>query len=78
MVKYIYYQRPTTTSNTLSQRSNTPIIHTNLSTYTETLMTIHESDPVPEQSSQKDSRFSPMLTSPLRKGTLLLRYPTDS
>ena len=36
-----------------NQRSNIPIIHTNVSIYEQALMTFHELNPVPEQASQK-------------------------
>ena len=53
IVKWIYPQRPATLFNTQSQSSNILIINTNVSTYAHTLMTFHESKPVPEQSSKK-------------------------
>ena len=40
-----------------NQRSNIPIIHTNVSTYAHALMTFHESNPVSGQTSQKRLKF---------------------
>ena len=53
MIEYIYPDRVNIDFNTYNQRSNTPIIHNNVSTYAQALMTFHESNPVPTQASQK-------------------------
>ena len=53
MIKYIYPDRVTTELKTSIQRINVPIIHNNVSTYAQALMTYHESNPVPAQSSKK-------------------------
>ena len=67
MVKHIYLQRPTTQFNTPNQSSHVPIIHTNVSTYTQALMTFHESNPVSEQSSQKWLKVQFNVNSPSTK-----------
>ena len=51
MITYIYPDRVITDLITSNQRSNIPIIHNNVSTYAQALMTFHESNPVPVQSS---------------------------
>ena len=51
MIKYIYPNRTNKEFNISRQRNNTPIIHTNVSTYAQALMIFHESNPVPSQSS---------------------------
>ena len=43
VIKYIYPEKIN------NQRSNIPIIHTNVYTYAQDLMTFHESNPVLEQ-----------------------------
>ena len=53
MIKYIYPERTDTNYSMYNQRNNIPIIHNNVSTYAQALMTFHESNPVPEQTSQK-------------------------
>ena len=53
MIKYIYPERTNTNYNMYNQRSNIPIIHTNVSIYEQALMTFHELNLVPEQASQK-------------------------
>ena len=53
MIKYIYPNRTNKEFNISRQRNNTPIIHTNVSTYAQALMIFHESNPVPSQSSHK-------------------------
>ena len=53
MIKYIYSDRTNKEFNISSQRNNTPIIHTNVSTYSQGLMIFHESNPVQSQSSHK-------------------------
>ena len=53
IVKCIYPQRPTIIFNTPSQSSNIQIIHINVSTYAQALVTFHESKLVPENVSQK-------------------------
>ena len=50
MIKYTYPDRVTIELTTSNQRSNTPIIHNNVSIYAQTLMTFHESDSVTAQS----------------------------
>ena len=41
MIDYIYPKRTNTNYNMYNHRSNVPIIHTNVSTYTHTLITFH-------------------------------------
>ena len=53
MIKNIYPDRTNKVFNMSSQINNTPIIHTNVSTYTQALMSFHESNPVQSQSSHK-------------------------
>ena len=53
MIKYIYPDRVNIYYNNYNQRTNTPIMHTNVSTYAQALMNFHESNPVPTQVSQK-------------------------
>ena len=53
MIKYICPERVIIDSNTYNQRSNIPIIYTNVSKYTQALITFHESNSVPAQASQK-------------------------
>ena len=48
-----YPQRTTKELNLSNQRNNTSIIHSNLSTYTQALVQFHESNLVPETSSNK-------------------------
>ena len=57
MMKYIYPDKVNIDFNTYNQKSNTPIIHTNVSTYAQALMTFHESNPVPAQATQKRLKF---------------------
>ena len=44
MIKYIYSDRETKPQR---ERQHGPIIHTNFSTYDQTLMNFHEANPVP-------------------------------
>ena len=60
MVKYIHPQRSKIDLNPSSQRSNVPIIHTNVSTYAQVLMNFHESNPVPENIHTRDLHYSSM------------------
>ena len=53
MIKYIYPDRTNIYYRTYNQRSNIPIIHTNVSKYAQVLMTFNEANSVPEQASQK-------------------------
>ena len=53
MVNYIYPQRAIKELNPSNLRSNTSTIHTNVLKYDQTLMQLHESNPVPEMSSHK-------------------------
>ena len=41
MIKYIYLDKTNKEINMSSQRNNTPIIHTNVSTYAQALMSFH-------------------------------------
>ena len=50
MIKYVYPDRETKSSR---ERQQTPIIHTNVSTYAQTLMNFHEANPVPNSMSNK-------------------------
>ena len=50
MIKYVYPDQETTTQR---GRQQTPIMHTNVSTYAQTLMNFHEANPVPTNSSNK-------------------------
>ena len=50
IIKYIYPDRETTTQR---ERQQAYIMHTNISTYTQTLMNFHEASPVPTNSSNK-------------------------
>ena len=50
MIKYIYPDRETITQR---ERQNAPIMHTNVSTYAQTLMNFHEANPVPNTLSNK-------------------------
>ena len=50
MIKYVYPDRETTTQRA---RPQVPIMHTNVSTYAQTLMSFHEANPVPTKSSNK-------------------------
>jgi len=43
MIKYVYSDRKTTTQRA---RPQAPIMHTNVSTYAQTLMNFHEANPV--------------------------------
>ena len=49
MVNYIYSQRNTVDFNPSRQRSNIPIIHTNVSTYAKALIEFHEPNSVAEK-----------------------------
>ena len=50
MIKYVYPDRETKTPR---ERQQAPIIHTNVSTYAQTLMHFHEANPVPNSMSNK-------------------------
>ena len=50
MIKYVYPGRETTTQR---ERQQVPIMYTNVSTYAQTLMKFHETNPVPTNSSNK-------------------------
>ena len=50
MIKYVYLDRETTTQR---GRQQAPIMHTNVSTYAQTLMNFDEANPVPTNSSNK-------------------------
>ena len=52
MIKYIYPDREEEERQEY-QRANTPIIHNNVSTYTQALMLFHEDNPVPSNDSNK-------------------------
>ena len=41
MIKYIYLDKTNKEFNMSSQRNNTPLIHTNVSTYAQALMSFH-------------------------------------
>ena len=70
MIKYISPDRVTTELKTSIQRTNVPIIHNNVSTYTQALMIFHKSNPVSTQSSINDSKSNSTPTSSMRKETL--------
>ena len=53
MIKHIYPDRTNKGFKISSQRNNTSIIHTNVSIYFQVLISFHESNPVPSQSSHK-------------------------
>ena len=50
MIKYVYSDRENTTQR---ERKQAPTMHTNVSTYAQTLMIFHEASPVPNNSSNK-------------------------
>ena len=52
MLKYIYPEREEYERQDY-QRENTPIIHSNVSTYAQVLMVFHENNPVPTNHSNK-------------------------
>ena len=52
MLKYIYLNRKKNERQKY-QSKNTPIIHSNVSTYAQTLMLFHKEKPVPTQLSNK-------------------------
>ena len=53
MLKYFYANRATNDIQYSSPQNENPIIHNNISTYVQTLMQFHESNPVPDSSSHK-------------------------
>ena len=52
MIKYVYHNREEDERQDY-QSENTPIIHSNISTYTQALTLFHEENPVPTQLSNK-------------------------
>ena len=52
MLKYVYPEREEDERKDY-QRENTPIIHSNVSTYVQTLMLFHEDNPIPTNNSNK-------------------------
>ena len=72
MINYICPNRATNNIQYTSQQYESPIIHNNISTYTQTLVHFYESNPVPETSSHKrlklqfnDNPIPPKETLPL-------------
>ena len=83
MIKYTYPERTNKEFSISSQRNNTPIIHTNVSTYAQVLISFHEFNPVPLQHShKKDLKCNSTPKPSLRKETLtqtpqLIQHHTD-
>ena len=75
MIKYIYPERTDNNYSLHNQRNNIPTIHNNVSTYAQALMTFHESNPVPEQASQKRLKLQFNSSSISEKRTLIPEIP---
>ena len=74
MIKYVYPDRETTTQR---GRQQAPIMHTNVSTYAQTLMNFDEANPVPTNSSNKrlKIRLNEDTMSSKRNSTLKVSTP---
>ena len=75
MIKYIYPERSDNYYSLNNQRNNIPTIHNVVSSYAQVVAAFHDSNPVPEQASQKRLKLHFNSSSIPEKRTLIPEIP---
>ena len=75
MIKYIYPERSDNNYSLNNQRNNIPTIHNVVSSYAQVVAAFHDSNPVPEQASQKRLKLQFNSSSISEKRTLIPEIP---